>query len=53
MKNEESPFKKVRDTEKILRQSTYNSGPSIIKSQDVIREVASKKIEFEKPLLNR
>jgi hypothetical protein len=52
MKNEKSSFKKVKDTDKILRQLTYNSGPSIIKSQDVIREVASKKIEFEKPLVN-
>ncbi|MDQ0337603.1 capsular polysaccharide biosynthesis protein [Caldalkalibacillus uzonensis] len=50
MKDKKSPAKKVQDTQKAFRQ--YNSGPSIIKTQDVIREVASKKIRFENPLAN-
>jgi hypothetical protein len=49
MTNKKIQFQKVKSTEKIFRQFTYDSGPSLIKSQDVIREVASKKIEFEKP----
>jgi hypothetical protein len=51
MKNRSNnPFRKVKATEKVVPQrSGFYHGPSVIRTSDVIREVASKKIKFEKP----